>query len=94
MPELEAMRNVLNGEVAGPAIASAEICIPVSIHRPTSDEFIAILTGNHLEETERRGKYLQNRLDSGHLLAVHLMLTGCLQLAEPSKRSASVLGGS
>jgi len=94
IPELEAMKNVLNWEVAGPATVSAEVRIPVSIRRPTNDEFITILTGNHLGETERRGKYLLNRLDSGHLLVIHLMLTGRLQLAEPSKRSASVLGGS
>ncbi len=92
IPELEAMRNVLNREVAGLAVASAEVRIPVSIRRPTNDEFIAILTGNHLGETERRGKYLLNRLGSGHLLAIHLMLTGRLQLADSLKKVGKRIG--
>jgi formamidopyrimidine-DNA glycosylase len=92
IPELEAMKNVLNREVAGLAITSVEVRIPVPIRRPSKDEFVEILTGNCFGETERRGKYLLNRLGSGHLLAVHLMLTGRLKLTQPSEKIGKRIG--
>lgn len=83
IPELEAMKAVLNARAAHVHIIAAQVRIPVVVRRPPKDEFVQVMTGNQLLETERRGKYLMLRLASGHILAVHLMLTGRLQLAPP-----------
>ena len=71
IPELEAMRANLNRRVAGHAVARAQV---------------RILTSNRLLTTDRRGKYLLLRFAFGHLLAVHLMLTGRLQLGDPGSK--------
>ena len=81
IPELEAMTQVLNRRAAGQTIVSAQVRIPLVVRRPAKDAFVETLTGNRLLTSRRHGKYLLLRLESGHVLAVHLMLTGRLQLA-------------
>ncbi len=81
IPELEAMRRVLNARVAGRVITSAQVRIPIVVRRPPKDEFVETLRGNRLVRTDRKGKLLLLHLESGHVLAVHLMLTGRLALA-------------
>lgn len=83
IPELEAMRATLNRRVAGQAVARAQVRIPLVLRRPPKDDFERTLSGNRLLTTNRRGKYLLLRFASGHLFAVHLMLTGRLQLGDP-----------
>ena len=86
IPELEAMRGVLNREVKGQKVAGAEVRIPVVIRRPVVSEFVQVLTGNTFVAAERRGKFIVLNFKSGHLLAVNLMLTGRLQLAGDEAR--------
>lgn len=83
IPELEAMKATLNRRVAGRAVRSAQVRIPVVVRRPPAEEFVRVLTGNRFQEAQRQGKYLLLLLESKHALAVHLMLTGRLQLATP-----------
>ena len=85
IPELEAMTQVLNRRAAGQTIVSAQVRIPLVVRRPAKDEFVETLTGNRLLTSRRHGKYMLLRLESGHVLAVHLMLTGRLQLAPPTE---------
>lgn len=86
IPELETVAAVLNRRVRGQAVVSAAVRIPVVLRQPPAGEFIAILAGNRLLETRRVGKYLLASLQSGHTLAINLMLTGRLQLAEAGAR--------
>ncbi len=81
IPELEAMIAVLNTRVAGQKVSTAEVRIPVVVRRPPKEEFVRLLTGNTFTRAERKGKFVLLRFKSGHLLAVHLMLTGRLQLS-------------
>ena len=82
IPELEAITSVLNTRLRGQTIETAVVRIPIVIRRPGEQEFVETLTGNRFLETRRVGKYLLTALSSGHVLAVNLMLTGRLQLAE------------
>ena len=86
IPELEAIAAVLNREATGTPIRAVEVRIPVVIRRPTQDEFVETLTGNTIASAKRRGKYLLLPLTSGHVLAIHFMLTGRLQLTEAGTR--------
>lgn len=86
IPELETIAAVLNRRVKGQAITAATVRIPVVVRQPAVPEFTATLTGNRLLETRRVGKYVLATLESGHVLAVNLMLTGRLQLAEAGSR--------
>ncbi len=79
------MVQVLNRRAANRVIVSAQVRIPMVLRRPVKEEFVQVLTGNRLLETQRRGKYLLLHLESRHLLAIHLMLTGRLQLASPGE---------
>ena len=86
IPELEAATAALNARLAGRVIEAARVLTPFAVRRPTKDEFEALLTGDRLVETSRRGKYLLLALESGRVLAVHLMLTGRFQFAEGAAR--------
>ena len=81
IPELEVIARVLNARVKGRAIESATVRIPVVLRMPSVEEFTRTLAGNRWLETRRVGKYLLTTLESGHVLAVNLMLTSRLQLA-------------
>ena len=75
------MKAVLNRDLAGQRVLEARVMGPLVVRWPTVEEFTNVLDGNRLFETERRGKFLLLRFESGHCLAIHLMLTGHLQLA-------------
>ena len=95
IPELEAIKNVLNSRLRDQKIEAATVRIPVVIRRPSVEEFVETLTDNRLLESRRAGKYLILGLASGHVLAINLMLTGRLQLADAGaklpKRTSWVL---
>jgi len=86
IPELETIAAVLNRRIKGQAITSATVRIPVVVRQPAVPEFTATLTGNRFLGARRVGKYVLATLESGHVLAINLMLTGRLQLAEPGAR--------
>ena len=86
IPELEAMKDVLNARVRDVRIETAEVRIPLVIRRPPVEQFVETLTGNKIVEARRKGKYLMLELASGHVLAVQLMLTGRLQLVSLGTR--------
>ena len=82
IPELEAMKSALDRRIGGERIASVSVRIPIVIRRPTVDAFIETLTGKTVKETSRRGKYLLLAVNSSHVLAIQLMLTGRLEIVE------------
>ncbi|MBI2867152.1 MAG: Fpg/Nei family DNA glycosylase [Chloroflexi bacterium] len=80
IPEMEAIKGVLNARVRHVPIAAAVVRIPIVVRLPPREEFERTLTGNRILNVERRGKWLLLRLASGHTLAANLMLTGRLAL--------------
>lgn len=86
IPELEVIAGALNRRVKDRAISSVAVRIPVVLRQPSAQEFTATLTGNSILAVRRAGKYLLASLGTGHTLAVNLMLTGRLQLAEAGSR--------
>ena len=86
IPELETIARVFNDRIQGQRIAGAVVRIPVVVRRPPVPEFIALLTGNRAGKTTRYGKYVLLTLESGHVLAINLMLTSRLQLVHEKTR--------
>jgi formamidopyrimidine-DNA glycosylase len=84
LPDLEAVKSILNAQIVGVKIERVEVLQPLVIRHPTPEEFVSTLTGNTISAIERRGKYLLFKLDSGHIMALHLMLVGRLQYCEAS----------
>src|SRR3989337_117994 len=85
IPDLEAIRAFFNARLPGQRIERAQQLIPVVFRVPKA-EFAQVLEGNTLAQTERRGKFLLFRLESGHLLVVNPMLTGCFQYLAPEEK--------
>lgn len=87
VPDLEAIRNLFNRQIAGESIERVEVFIPVVIRLP-KDEFIRLLQGDTLGEVHRHGKFLLFSMASGCLLVVNPMLTGRFAYAQPKDRKA------
>ncbi|NQT74518.1 MAG: Fpg/Nei family DNA glycosylase [Chloroflexi bacterium] len=79
LPDLEAIKAVLNSKIAGVKIVRVEMMQPLVIRQPDLKEFEAVCTGNRFIDVNRRGKFLLFNLESKHILAMHFMLTGRLQ---------------
>ncbi|MFN3629458.1 MAG: bifunctional DNA-formamidopyrimidine glycosylase/DNA-(apurinic or apyrimidinic site) lyase [Casimicrobiaceae bacterium] len=81
LPEVEIVRRGLMDGLIGRTIGSVE----VHEHRlrwPLPADFGARLQGSRILAIDRRGKYLQLRLDRDRTLLVHLGMTGQLRLFE------------
>ncbi|MGI8925451.1 MAG: Fpg/Nei family DNA glycosylase [Tepidiformaceae bacterium] len=85
IPELEAIRGFFNEQVAGKAIVSAEVRIPVVV-RTVAQELRETLPGDTFGEALRHGKFLLFPLASGRVLAMNPMLTGRFQYLPPGAR--------
>ncbi|MBM2826335.1 MAG: Fpg/Nei family glycosylase [Dehalococcoidia bacterium] len=89
LPDLEAIKSVLEERVLGLRIQEVEVGNAIPIRRPGASEFASSLKGNAFTKVERRGKFLLMGTASGHVLAVNPMLTGRFQYCPPSgKRRA------
>jgi len=86
LPDLEAIKNVLNSRISGGKIERVEITNPLVIRQPAFKEFESILTDNRINKIDRRGKFLLFHMESKHILAMHFMLTGRLQYCEPKEK--------
>jgi len=76
LPEVETERGRLAAAAEGKRIASARID-DVRLTRPEDPSIVAgMLSGDRITSVGRRGKYIVVRLDSGHVLLVHLRMTG------------------
>lgn len=88
LPEVETERTRLAEAIAGRTIRSARID-DARLTRPDDPEAVAaVLTGDHVEAVERRGKYIVVRLASGNTLLVHLRMTGGFRYAPASHERA------
>ena len=78
LPEVEAIRRVLEPQVQGLSIQDIAVNRPEIIGRPVADAFCGRLVGQTLDHIERRGKFLLLWLESGDHMVLHLRMTGCL----------------
>ena len=86
LPDLEAIKSVLEERVLGLRIQDVEVGNAIPIRRPGASEFASSLKGNAFTRVERRGKFLLMGAASGHVLAVNPMLTGRFQYCPPSEK--------
>jgi formamidopyrimidine-DNA glycosylase len=83
LPEVETIRAGLAPLLTGKRIEEVRIH-DARLTRPEPPEEVeARLTGQHVENVLRRGKYLIVELSSGDHLLVHLRMTGSFRYGEP-----------
>ncbi|MEE9277703.1 MAG: DNA-formamidopyrimidine glycosylase family protein [Dehalococcoidia bacterium] len=88
IPDLEAVREILNRHLAGVRIESVEAPKPIVVRLPV-DDFRARLTGATFGRIDRRGKFLLFTLSTHDVLLVNAMLTGRFQYTEPSRERSA-----
>jgi formamidopyrimidine-DNA glycosylase len=82
LPEVEHVVRALRDAVAGARIVAVDLNLKKLAGRAPAT-FIRKLRGARIESLGRRGKHILFNLDSGHVLIVHLRMTGkfvCLPL--------------
>ncbi len=90
LPEVETERGRLAARIEGKRIASARID-DVRLTRPDDPKLVAArIEGDRVTAVERRGKYIFIRFESGHVLLVHLRMTGGFRY-EPATHERAVL---
>lgn len=75
LPEVETVRRVLQREVKGKRILSAEVYWPNIIAEPSISEFKRKIKGEKIEDVKRYGKWLMFELSDYYLLS-HLRMEG------------------
>ncbi|HNM86412.1 MAG TPA: bifunctional DNA-formamidopyrimidine glycosylase/DNA-(apurinic or apyrimidinic site) lyase [Mycobacterium sp.] len=82
LPEVEVVRRGLQRHLAGRTIAAVRVHHPRAVrrHEAGAGDLTARLLGARIEGTDRRGKYLWLRLDTGEALVVHLGMSGQMLL--------------
>lgn len=92
LPDLEAIRAVLNRKVRGAVIESVSVKLPLLIRYPTAALFESELLGARIGSTGRRGKFLLTEIGEETMLAVNPMLTGRFHLLEAKGRKGGRTG--
>ena len=80
LPEVETIKNELLPSVVGRCFRQVTISDSHLVAPLAAPEFCRMLTGQTVEDVNRRGKYLLFRLSSGQYLVMHLRMTGALLL--------------
>lgn len=80
LPEVETVRCVLEPQLRGLTIENVRAVRPEVIAHPDAVQFCRALKGQQIQKMDRRGKFLQIRLQSGDQIVLHLRMTGSLLL--------------
>ena len=84
LPDVEATRRYQVAEgLLRHKIVGADLLWPQAVKTPPLEDFVLTLRGKRVEEVGRRAKYLLFMLEGGHVLIIHLRMTGSL-LLEPA----------
>jgi formamidopyrimidine-DNA glycosylase len=83
LPEVETIKNELLPHVLGRRITGVTVDWDRMVKKPPLEEFRARLIGRRIDRLSRRGKYLFFHLDDGHVLVMHMKMTGSL-LVDPA----------
>jgi formamidopyrimidine-DNA glycosylase len=76
LPEVEHVVRALRRAIVGRQIVASQIKLPKLITPLKPAQFNRKIKGVRIEAINRRGKYILIELDSDHILAVHLRMTG------------------
>ena len=82
LPEVETVRRSLAQAVCGRRIDACTVRHPDVVRNLEPALLEEVLRGNRFTGFRRRGKYLLGDLESGHVLVVHLGMTGRLFVVE------------
>jgi formamidopyrimidine-DNA glycosylase len=77
LPEVESLRQILAASAVGRSFTKA-IVKEARLRQSVAPEFAAAVIGRTIEAIGRRAKYLMIELSGGHLLMVHLGMSGSL----------------
>jgi formamidopyrimidine-DNA glycosylase len=77
LPEVESLRQILARSATGRRVLSAVVSEP-RLRRAVSSDFAALIAGRTIEKIVRRAKYLLIHLSGGHVMLVHLGMSGSL----------------
>jgi formamidopyrimidine-DNA glycosylase len=86
LPEVESLRRILVRSVVGRTIVSVRIA-EKRLRRPVAADFAAKITSRRIVKLSRRAKYLIVELDGGHVMLVHLGMSGSLTHREDGFRA-------
>ncbi len=78
LPEVETIRQELTPYVIGKTITGVMLFWDRIVRRPSPEEFKSGVIGRRIIDLTRRGKYLFFHLDDGHVLVMHMKMTGSL----------------
>ncbi|MGP0061118.1 MAG: bifunctional DNA-formamidopyrimidine glycosylase/DNA-(apurinic or apyrimidinic site) lyase [Beijerinckiaceae bacterium] len=82
LPEVETVRRGLEPAMVGARLVRVEQRRP-DLRFPFPKNFQERLTGRQVEAVGRRAKYLLADLDDGHVLVMHLGMSGSFRIVEP-----------
>ncbi|HKV53932.1 MAG TPA: bifunctional DNA-formamidopyrimidine glycosylase/DNA-(apurinic or apyrimidinic site) lyase [Candidatus Binataceae bacterium] len=77
LPEVESLRRMLAESLTGRTMHTATVKEP-RLRRAVTPEFASAIAGRAIERIERRAKYLLIELAGGHVMLVHLGMSGSL----------------
>ncbi len=83
LPEIEAIKRVIEPQIQGLAIEQVTVNRPEVIAHPDADTFCRRTVGQIFAGIQRRGKFLILCMESGDRLILHLRMTGCLLVTPP-----------
>ena len=83
LPEVEHVVRALRRTVLGRQIIATETRLRKLIAPTSASTFNRKVRGSRITGVERRGKFILIEIDSGHVLVVHLRMTGKFQVLSP-----------
>lgn len=86
LPDLEAIREVLDPRLAGVGVEAAEVRRPLLVRNMLGGEPVAQLVGRRFRGARRRGKFLLLPFEDGATMVVNPMLLGRIRLGPPLGR--------
>lgn len=93
LPEVETIVADLRPHLVGRTIVACELRLPTIVRHPEPEGFVDGVAGSLIERVGRKGKFILidlvssapcARLAGGHVLVVHLGMTGQLRLVDPA----------
>jgi formamidopyrimidine-DNA glycosylase len=80
LPEVETIKRDLERKIIGRRFVGVTLYWPKMLQNSTPEAFERNIMSTHVEEADRRGKYLILRLSNGMSLIMHLKMSGSLRL--------------
>ena len=86
LPDLEVIKEFLQGVLPAQRIEAAEVLRPLVVRTLFLGDFTATLQHNQVSRVRRRGKFLLFDLQSGHVIVINPMLAGQIHYCATDER--------